>query len=244
MKLSATKTIKTLIALILTISISASVVLLPTVNAHTPPWTIISYAYIVAAPNPIGAGQTVSVTLWVDTPLPSSAVSNNIRRHDYTLTITDPDGDVTTEHWDVVEDTGSTQFYQFVPTKIGTYTLKFDYPQQTYTWSGAYNGDVFTAASKTTTLVVQEEQIPGATYSYPLPSEYWTRPIEGQNTNWHTIASNWLGSPYVQGANCPYGHPGAFQAEGTAPNSAHVMWSKSIQYGGVVGGESGIPGEM
>ncbi len=242
MKLSSTNTMKKLFTLILVISMSASVALLPAASAHTPPWTIISYAYVVATPNPIGVDQIASVTLWVDTPLPSSAVGNDIRRHDYTLTITDPEGDVETEHWDVVDDTGSTQFYQFTPTKVGTYTLKFDYAQQEYTWTGQYKGDIFTAASRTTTLNVQEEQIP-STGNFPLPSEYWTRPIEGQNTAWYQVASNWLGSPYVQGANSPYGHPGAVQAEGTAPNSAHVMWSKSIQYGGVVGGESGIPGE-
>jgi len=242
MKPSSTKTIKTLIALILTISMSASIVLLPTVNAHTPPWTIISYAYVVAAPNPVGAGQTVSVTMWVDTPLPNSAVGNDIRRHDYTLTITKPNQETITEHWDVVDDTGSTQSYQFVPTEVGTYTIKFDYAEQTYTWTGQYKGDIFTAASRTTTLTVQQEQLP-AIY-YPLPSEYWTRPIEGQNTNWYTISSNYLGSPYVPGANPSFGHPGAFQPDGTAPNSAHIMWSKPIQYGGVVGGTSEIPGEM
>jgi hypothetical protein len=248
MKPSSTKTIKTLIALILTISMSASIVLLPTANAHTPPWTIISYAYVVAAPNPVGKGQTVSITLWVDTPLPNAAVGNDIRRHDYTLTITKPDGTTDTQHWDVVSDSGSTQSYQYVPTTAGNYTIKFDYAEQNYTWTGAYKGDIFTAASRTTTLTVQEEPIPAAP-EYPLPSEYWTRPIEGQNTNWYTISSNWLGSPYVPGANPSFGHPGAFQPDGTAPNSAHVMWSKPIQYGGVVGGNQsgiagGIPGEM
>ncbi len=248
MKPSSTKNMKTLIALILTISMSASIVLLPTVSAHTPPWTIISYAYVVAAPNPIGKDQTASITMWVDTPLPSSAVGNDIRRHDYTLTITKPSGDVETMHWDVCEDTGSTQFTQYVPTEIGTYTIKFDYAQQEYTWTGQYKGDIFTAASRTTTLTVQEEPIPSIG-SYPLPSEYWTRPIEGQNTNWYMISSNWLGSPYVPGAAASFGHPGAFQPDGTAPNSAHVMWSKPIQYGGVVGGNQsgvagGIPGEM
>jgi outer membrane protein assembly factor BamB len=238
-----------LIALILTISMSGSIVLLPTVNAHTPPWTIISYAYIVAAPNPIGIDQTASVTMWIDTPLPSSAIGNDILRHDYTLTITAPDGKTETKHWDVVTDTTAIQFCSFVPDQIGNYTLKFDYGGQNYTWSGAYKGDIFTSASKTTTLVVQQEQIPAATDSFPLPAEYWTRPIEGQNTYWFSVSSNWLGSPYVPGANPSYGVPGAFQPDGPAPNSAHVMWSKPIQYGGVLGGNQsgvigGIPGEM
>jgi hypothetical protein len=119
---------------------------------------------------------------------------------------------------------------------VGAYTLKFEYAEQTYEWSGAYQNDVFSAASKTTTLTVQEEQLPAATSSYPLPTEYWTRPIEGQNTDWYTISSNWLGRPYVPGAGATYGMPGNVQPAGPAPNSPHVMWTKPIQFGGVVGG--------
>lgn len=55
-----------LIALFLTISMSTSIILTPTVNAHTPAWTIVSYAYLVAAPNPIGVGQTVAIDMWID----------------------------------------------------------------------------------------------------------------------------------------------------------------------------------
>lgn len=243
------KAIAIMIALLLTVSMTSSVLLLETVNAHTPPWTIISYAYIVAAPNPIGIGQTASITMWIDTPLPSSAIGNDILRHDYTLTITKPDGKTDTKHWDVVTDTTAIQFYQYVPDQVGNYTLKFDYGGQKYTWSGQYQNDIFTAASRTTTLIVQQEQIPAAKDSYPIPSEYWTRPIEGQNTYWYMISSNWLGSPYIPGANPSYGVPGAFQPDGPAPNSAHVMWSKPVQYGGVVGGNQsgvagGISGEM
>jgi hypothetical protein len=202
--LSKSKT-ATAIALFLISIFAVSIVATPSANAHTPPWTIKSYAYIVPAPNPVGVGQTVAIVLWIDTPLPSANVANDIRRHDYTLTITDPNGKVETEQWDVVQDTTSVQAYQYTPTVVGTYTLKFEYAEQTYEWSGAYQNDVFSAASKTTTLVVQEEQLPGATSSYPLPTEYWTRPIEGQNTDWYAISSNWLGRPYITGAGAGYG---------------------------------------
>ena len=249
MQMQKNRTKTTLIASLLILSMSTLVVLLPSVEAHTPPWTIISYAYVVAAPNPVGVGQTISIVCWVDTPLPSSAIGNNILRHDYTLTITKPDGTVDTKHWDVITDTGSTQAYQYVPSQTGNYTIKFDYGGQTYNWSGQYNGDIFTSASKTTSIWVQQDPIPAATDSYPMPTEYWTRPIEGQNTYWYMISSNWLSTPYIPGGNPSFGHPGAFQPDGTAPNSAHVMWSKPIQYGGVLGGNQsgipgGIPGEM
>ena len=47
------------------------------------------------------------------------------------------------------------------------------------------------------------------------------------------------------GAGAGYGIPGAVQLDGAAPNSAHVMWAKPIQWGGVVGGdETQVPGEM
>ncbi|MEM4733313.1 MAG: PQQ-binding-like beta-propeller repeat protein, partial [Candidatus Bathyarchaeia archaeon] len=74
--------------------------------------------------------------------------------------------------------------------------------------------------------------------SYPLPREYWARPIEGHNIGWSKIASNWLGSTdYVV-----LGSPqivNDFQPNGIAPNSAHIMWTRSINDGGVVGGTYG-----
>ena len=82
------------------------------------------------------------------------------------------------------------------------------------------------ASNAETTLTVQEEQIANPP-TYPLPTEYWTRPIEGQNTAWASVASNWLQSPQIFNA---------YQPDGLAPNSAHVMWTKPYSFGGVVGG--------
>ncbi|MEM4734051.1 MAG: hypothetical protein QXD70_05945, partial [Candidatus Bathyarchaeia archaeon] len=224
------------ISLILMFAMTITLVYLPFAQAHDPPWNIVSYAYLVASPNPVGVGQTVAIVMWIDAPLPSSAVTNDIRRKDYTLTITAPDGKVETQHWDVISDTTNFQSYYYTPTQVGTYTLKFDYGGQVYTWSGVYQNDTFLPASKTITLTVQEEKVPEPIASYPLPTEYWARPIEGQNTYWYAIASNWLGAPYITGAGAGYGIPGAYQPYGIAPNSAHVMWAKPIQFGGVVGG--------
>jgi outer membrane protein assembly factor BamB len=239
-----TKKITTAIALFLISAFAVSLVAIPAANAHTPSWTIISYAYLVVSPSPVGVGQTETIVMWIDTPMVGAALGNDIRRHDYTITITAPNGAVTTQNFPDISDPTGVQTYRFVPDQVGIYTVKFDYPQQTYTWSGAYQGDTFTAASKTTTFTVQEESIPSPIDSYPLPTQYWTRPIEGQNTYWYTIASNWLGTPYIPGAGAAWTIPGSFQPYGSAPNSAHVMWTKPIQFGGVVGGnDTAIPGE-
>ena len=216
---------------------------LPSAKANNPPWTIVSYAYLSVSPNPIGVGQTADVCMWVDAPLPGAAIENDVRRHDYTLTITSPDGKIESKHWDVISDTTGVQFYQYVPDQIGKYTFSFNYPQQKYTWSGSYQNDTFLASNYTQTLTVQQDPISAAPDSYPLPTEYWSYPIEGQNTYWYTVASNWLGIPYIPGASA--GNPGGEQPDGTAPNSAHIMWTKPIQYGGVAGGNyTNIPGEQ
>jgi hypothetical protein len=209
--------------------------MIPNTSAHTPAWTQTSYAFINVAPNPVGVGQTVDIVFWVDAPLPGALIQNDVRRHDYTLTITKPDSTIETKHWDVISDTTSIQFYQYTPDQVGNYTLHFKYGGQTYTWAGEYQNDTILPAETTTSLTVQEEQL---TYlpNTPLPTEYWTRPIYGENVAWYSVSSNWLGSPYITGANTYVGLPGAFQPDGSAPDTAHIMWTKDIQYGGLVGG--------
>ena len=238
MKMIKNKTFATMIALILMLTIAIPLFALPTANAHSPSWNIPSFAYVVAQPNPVGVGQRVMIFMWVDTPLPSAAVTNDIRRHDYKLTITKLDGTTETKEWPLIDDTTGIQFYSYTPAQVGTYTLFFEYKGQTYTWSGTYQNDIFEAASATTTLTVQEEPLPDPIKSYPLPTEYWTRPIEGQNTDWWSISSNWLNAPVIRtGATSTGGAGfGSFQPDGTGPNSPHIMWSRPIQDGGVVGG--------
>ena len=231
------------IALILIMSI-ASLIALPVANAHDPKWNIPTFAYIDVAPNPIGVGQQALVVFWVDKPLPSASMANDIRMHDYKLTITKPDGTTETKQWPVVMDTTSSQYMTYTPSEIGNYTFKFEYPGQTYTWSGAYQNDTYLPSSKTTTLVVKQEQLPQPISSYPLPTEYWARPVEGQNTNWYTIASNWLGDKDFNRSGSPQ-IVNDFQPDGIAPNSPHIIWTKWVNDGGVVGGSNvGVDGNM
>ena len=231
---------KAAIAMLLTFALFATLTLLPNVNAHSPPWTLETWAYIAVAPNPVGIGQTVFVNMWVDKPMPEATVMNDIRRHNYQLTITKPDGTNETHTFDLSDTTG-VQFYKYVPDKAGVYSMVFYYPGQVYTWNATSQQRVFTndvfqpATSKTVTLTVQDELLPAAIDSYPLPTEYWTRPIEGENTDWWSVSSNYLEGAQIQ--------DGAVQKDGPAPNSAHVMWSKPLQAGGVVGGtNTGING--
>jgi hypothetical protein len=226
------------ITLLLIFAVS-SLLLMPAVSAHDPPWEITSFAYIWASPDPVGVNQRVLIVMWVDRPMPSAHVSrNDIRRHDYTLTITDPDGDTEVMEWPIIWDTTGIQYTSYTPSKVGTYNLLFEYAGQEYTWSGSYQGDTFLPDTKTTTFTVQEEPLPEAITSYPLPTEYWTRPIEGQNTDWFSISSNWLLGPSIRSGETVTGGAGygRYQPDGIAPESPHIMWTRPIQDGGVVGG--------
>ena len=243
------------IAILLMFSMTASMLLQPNVNAHSPAWTITDHAYIALAPNPIGVGQTMVITIWTAQPLANSQVTNNIRKDNYTLTITAPDGTNTTQSWAIVDNTGGEQSTTFVPSQVGNYTATFNFGGMTYpslsqvtstipltaannASINAYAGDIFTPGSATTTFTVQQQPLPQTVY--PLPTSYWTRPIEGENIYWYTIASNWLGPSSAQlgstnepGYNC-------FQPDGTAPNSGHILWTKPIEFGGVVGGSNTV----
>jgi outer membrane protein assembly factor BamB len=230
-------------ALLLIFTVSSTLAILPITNAHDPVWTIPTYAYVTVSPDPVGVGQQMFVIMWIDKVAPSAAVDNDIRFHDYKLTITKPDGSTEIKTFDTIHDTTSSQFTLYTPDQIGVYTFKFEYPGETYTWTtpisaSAYTGDVYLPSSATTTLTVQQNAV-ASPPTYPLPTSYWTRPIEGQNTAWASIASNYL---KPSGAEW-----GAFatrlQPDGLAPSSAHVMWAEPIQDGGIVGGtNTGIDG--
>jgi outer membrane protein assembly factor BamB len=107
------------------------------------------------------------------------------------------------------------------------------YTDYTYSASSLFINDTYKASTASTTLTVQEELVSSGTFT-PLPTEYWTRPIEGENSNWNTIGSNYL---YPMGAAYSFGSV-RYQPDGTGPNSAHVMWSKAITLGGIVGGNN------
>ena len=252
MQIERKKITATVLALFLISATAISLVALPTVNAHTPPSQIPTWAYLSVAPNPIGVGQRLFVVLWLDAVLPGATVENDIRFHNYNLTITLPDGRIEVKTWPVVADTVSSQAFLYFPDQVGKYIFKWEFPGQTYTWNqanspglsaanAAYENDTYLPSkSKTIVVDVQKEKVYEPPTSYPMPTEYYTRPIEGQNTDWWRISSNWLGRQSPQLAEERLRNAD----DGYGPDTPHVMWAKPIQEGGVVGGTNNfIPGE-
>ena len=207
-----------------------------------------SYAYLIVEPNPVGVGQTTYIAMLVDVPLPSASEANDIRRHDYQLSITAPDGTIETRSYARIADTTGVQSTSFTPDQVGTYTFTFTYPSQVYTWttaqggSAAYANVTFLGTSATATLTVQQDPV-AVTGDSPLPTEYWTRPIFGEDSNWYIIGSQWLGTGSAYLGNFQPSGYNVWQTGGTGPESSHIVWTTPIEDGGVVGGiKTGING--
>ena len=128
-KLSKSKTMATVIPLFLVLTIFASLVALPTVNAHTPPRTYPTWAYLAISPSPIGVGQSVYLVMWVSPQPPTRTGFGGDVWRGLTLTITKPNNDIETlGPWNA-DATGST-FTTYTPNQVGTYKFEFKYPGQ------------------------------------------------------------------------------------------------------------------
>jgi hypothetical protein len=239
MQMKKTKFLVFALAALLIASIGASMTQLTLAAPRAQAWNLPTFAFIQAVPNPIGVGQTASVYMWLSNTFADATKVNNYRFHNYKLTITAPDGTVTTKTFDEITDSTSNQFYSFTPSQVGTYTLAFSFPGQyvntTSHLAGSTNeNDYYLPSNATTTLTVQEEAIKTVDL-LPLPTEYWTRPIYGENIYWYSISSNWLGTGSAgygtgaAGCNAPPGNP-------IGPETSHVMWTYPLDFGGITGG--------
>jgi outer membrane protein assembly factor BamB len=156
-----------------------------------------------------------------------------------TVTVTDPTGQYETLGPFKTDATGGTGTI-YVPSMIGTYTFQTHFPEQLnparVVLAGIETpaGTVMEASDSDQILLTvtneQREYYPGI----PLPTNYWTRPIDAQFREWSTIAGNWL-TPYQEfgmvAAVAPYND--------NAPESSHVLWAKPLQMGGLAGGVLG-----
>ncbi len=203
------------------------------------------FAYVSANPDPVGVGQTVLVTYRVDQPAAGALVRSG-HFNGTSVTITKPDG--TTETRQNLEmDSTSSGWFTYVPTQTGTYYFQMFFPQQGPYLSAVDGGGfgvpagIYTYLPDESTkvpLTVQANPIANYAGSPPLPTGYWTRPINAENKNWWGVADNWLMRDYDKTSRSFAGTP-AFAPYTSAPDSAHVLWAKPIVPGGIIGGMHG-----
>ncbi len=243
MKKVENKNENTLYTIILLLTLTATLVAIPNANAHTPAWNVPTFAYLTASPDPVGVGQPVSLIYWLDKVPPTAAGFAGDRWGNLTITVTKPDGSKQNLGPFISDPVGG-GYAIYTPDQSGTYNFVFNFPGQVASLNNpvtglagspsAYVGDYYLPSSTTAKLTVQQTKISPAA-DFPLPTGYWSRPIEGQNTNWATIASNFLSGSAITNK---------YQPDGIAPNSAHVMWTRPLEDGGVVGGSTTLPNDI
>lgn len=213
------------ITLLLILTITIPIFNLPIVNAQASKKT---FAYLGATPNPVGVGQETLLHYGITDA--AGTVASDGGWKDLTITVRHPDN--TTETLGPLNtDTTGGSGTVYIPTKTGTYYLQTHFPEQAAPWSqyGMPAGTIYKASdSPLLELIVTEEPIKFISDT-PLPTEYWTRPIDSQHRNWYSVAGVWL-------ERYP---PHRFSANNDAPETPHVLWSKQLAYGGLAGGELG-----
>ena len=236
MKIQRNKTVISMFLMLL-LTASAFLTFAPSASAHTPAWQVPTYVYITASPNPIGPNQQTALVFWMAQPPPSASAKTGDRWTDLTVDITKPDGSV--DHLGpFVSDPVGSAYTLYTPLTTGTYTAKFNFPQQVCERAGytgingsnsAYVGDTFLASSATCTFQVQATPI-AYFQEAPIPVSFWTRPIDSNNLGWFQVGGSWLGQNLYGATYLKYAPDG-----GRAPNTAHVMWTSPLSFGGVVG---------
>lgn len=213
----------TVISMILISTIAMMLIAMPMVNAVD--YKKKTYAYIGATPNPVGVGQDTLLHFGITDEMQDYA-------HGYTgltVTIEKPDGKTETLGPFRTDSTGGTGCI-YKPTTVGTYYVQTHFPAQWYNWTlyGGANIWFEDAISEKLALNVTADPLPDYPGT-PLPTEYWTRPIDAQHYDWYKIGGSWVTSP----ANlyAPYNE---------GPETAHILWRTPLMIGGVSGGDTGI----
>ncbi len=189
---------------------------------------VTTYAYISVEPNPVGVNQPVYANVWI---LPLQPTGTDVF-HNLKVTITTPTG--TTETKTLTTSTVGSQYFGYTPTAVGSYSFQLSYPGETFTRGGYYYTP---SESPTITLTVQSQPI-GSYPETPIPNDYWTRPINGQNRGWASSVGDWLMNGY-NATGKAFDAQFGFNPYSQAPRSSHIMWTKQLGMGGIVGGDLG-----
>jgi hypothetical protein len=211
-----------LLAITMTISVFA---VLPTTAAAE--YTKTVYPFCGASPNPVGVGQTIVLHIGI-TDQVDWAYANGNGWSGITVTVYKPDNTTETIGPYTADTTGGTGAF-YIPDQVGTYYFETNFPEtfvaKAQRTINHDNTTLLEATSPKTEVTVQEEPRPYYE-NLPLPTEYWSRPIDAQLRSWASVAGNWVETPENFIADC-----------NDAPLTAHTLWSKQLAQGGVIGGD-------
>ncbi|MCW4022746.1 MAG: PQQ-binding-like beta-propeller repeat protein [archaeon] len=238
--------------------LSSSVSAETTLSGYTPMPDRDTDTFVGVSPTLIGLGQELVINAIVY-PAPSGPTYEAFSLIDelnegysgVSVTIIDPDGneetfmpiDMTLSRQGI-DEPGKTQIvghlmFVYKPTKVGDYTITADFPGQFFTTDPIHPTAKLSvyykpSSSKTaTSFSVQSDLVNGGLLNgYPwssLPDGYWENPVQTDNREWAAISGDWTQACYdITGTN--------YNPYSAAPNSPHIIWSRTISESGLIGG--------
>jgi hypothetical protein len=229
MQIAENKTMATFIALFLVLTIAVTLFALPTVNAAVTYYS--SFIYIGASPNVVGVDQQLLLLTWTAAIPPDigetagAVPGGRAAWYGITMVVTKPDN--TTENLTLTKtDPVGGGYLAYTPLVVGTYYVQAFFPE---TWKNTTANQAWysSAVSAKVAFTVQQEPIQ-PWQETPLPTQFWTRPINNANRDWDVLAGNWLtGAAQNVGPTTGFGY-------GTGPESAHILWTRPFYAGGIM----------
>ncbi|MCW4006820.1 MAG: hypothetical protein NWF04_09575 [Candidatus Bathyarchaeota archaeon] len=199
-----------------------------------------TYLALAVSPDPVGTGQTLYVVFWLTVYPPTAAGAGGDRWRGMEVTIWKPDGSMETRGPFTSDPVGGA-YLLYTPDQVGTYSFQASFPGQTLEAGEnpqpaglPYVGTYFKpSTSDVVDVTVQSTPVE----SWPqadLPSGYWSRPISADLRSWSQISGNWLlgRSNYATAGRI-------YNPYTTAPETSHVVWTKELSFGGLIGGDFG-----
>jgi hypothetical protein len=218
----------TTLSLILVLAITTLIGGISIANAQPPGPDKKTYAFVGLIPDTVGVGQEVLVHMGINTPTggPEWGWTG------LTAKVTRPDGTTFTLGPKTTDATGGTGT-SFVPNQVGTYQVQVFFPEQTVpvTFFNLEGGQFYPAG---TTFLASESWIAELTVNEdpieyypanPLPTEFWSRPVDQNFREWSAVTGNWFERP-----------PNEVAENNQPPETAHILWAKPYTVGGISGG--------
>jgi outer membrane protein assembly factor BamB len=231
----------------------------------TPKLTVTTIgAYLSVTPSLVGVGQPFLVNMWTVPPLPA----NKMFVKAYVVTITKPDGTNVSVGPLNSFPGDTTAYFTYVADQTGTYKFNFNRLGEYFPTGRYFNGYIVTNSSGTAydSCYINPDSAPEVDVSAqsalvaswppaPLPTDYWTRPVEPYNREWWPILGYWPNTGIVGGEaawdvggaewNALYPNTNTYMSSYNfdpwiqGPTSAHIVWKRQNALGGLIGGTGG-----
>jgi hypothetical protein len=239
-------------------------------TGSTPSITIATEAFMSVTPYPIGLGQPFLINLWLEPPSHTNRFFSG-----YSVTITKPDGTTQVLGPYNSYQGDATNWLTYIADQVGDWSFQFNFAGNYFPNGTYFNGKVYDSAaaippallvgissfggpvyldsayyqpsqSPVTTVTVQQEMV-ASFPAAPLPTDYWTRPINIVDREWWIIGGQY---PFVGqgGSDCPgwpantnaYASNYKFTPYVQGPETAHIVWAREGALAGIASGQFGI----